>query len=273
MIDLLHYADTCHVNYDDCLANGYARYGLSTIGVFTDLILSFFLAKLHSQRAVVSGSVVLHVLLNISFSGVQHAVDVHCLAAQRHGYFRTIRWGLHPSSQLVRHQCLRFRAQGDCPSITEGSSRLHALPRCEGHHLSGSRKSSIYVVMSASEFSIAPILRFHCSVVYDFIMGKGLFSAYPGMTGRYRGVVNPYQFTVVDCHPPLPGLLVRQALAKYEARCSTSVSIIHVGRTTHIRVADILFALKQVVLCRGLCDVSMLGFRGGGENTGVGERG
>jgi hypothetical protein len=80
------------------------------------------------------------------------------------------------------------------------------------------------IIVSCSNFSASPILHFHSTILFNFITGAGLFSAYPNMTFHHRGLLNHYHHTIDRLLPPLPPASTQDALAKY-ARCGFDIRV------------------------------------------------
>ena len=214
LTDLLHYATTSSVNYND-IHNGIRNSVHQILAHFiTDT--ERFLTVLREEHACISGSVVVHVLQGMCLEGgamvekgwFPKDVDVYVPRPEVTEsdppfvtYMITVE-GYHKVSRKSLPPCIHYRAYPevrDLVVLRKGRLRMD-------------------VIVSASLFSLMPILRFHSTIVMNCITGNGIWSVYPGMTCDGRGIYNSMVFAVGDIVPKMPPASVRAAYKKYALR-------------------------------------------------------
>jgi hypothetical protein len=211
IVDLLKYATMSKTIYDD-VHNAIRDTVLHVLGHYSDSPVEFLQELLH-QHAVVSGSVVLHTMLSINF-----------LASFR----ESITWTPNDIDIYIP------KSESDPPpfiSYMINTEHYDLIPpdgdRDRLNDLYPNIRQIFYlqrddlrmdVIVANSEFTAGPIFDFHSTLLFNFITGNGLFSAYPVMTCRLRGLFNPRRFTLKQFAPALPPANVRHGLMKYVHR-------------------------------------------------------
>jgi hypothetical protein len=215
LTDLLRYAATSTANYD--IVHNSIR---DTVHRVLSLFCgnpTRFLDVLREAHAIVSGSVALYTLLNVTFGG-SHDKHQLWLPSDMDVYIPApiIDNPLPPFiAYMLNDEGYHIERRVD---EHEGRGRYSLFP--EVKHIFHLRKGSIRmdVIVSYTSFSLRPIFRFHSTPVMNCITGNGIFSAYPHMTLSHRGIVNPLAFTLNDATPCMPDKYVLEALRKYYER-------------------------------------------------------
>lgn len=211
--DLLRYGATSRWIYDT-VQNAIRDTVHRVLGQYFSDTTSF-LSTLVQQRAVVSGSAVLQMMLSVSF---EHRIggglgwnegdmDIYVPTTEGpEGEPRLLQYLISKEGYTVAHENKKkigsyspYAEIKDIITLTKGTNNVD-------------------LIVSATRFSVSPVFRFHTTVVMNFMTGTAIFSAYPEMTCRMRGLVNPSALTL-DLEPPaFPPIEVRDALKKYAHR-------------------------------------------------------
>lgn len=151
---------------------------------------------LRSTNSVVSGSIALQMVLPfVSTNWICKDLDIYVARSQ----------DLAVISYLTKQGYGLLNIQGIRPSYSQSS--IHTVVT-----LSRGEKV-IDIIVAAKDIAIRPIFEFHSTLVMNFIAADYLFSAYPWMTSRFRGLHNP--LALRDGKRVMGNL---KAIAKYEWR-------------------------------------------------------
>jgi len=210
MADLIVYGGTSKANY--AIVQASIRSSLE------HLLLPFvrsggvnqFLSVLSTERAVISGSMALFFMLSCSLTGVQSGQG----------------WGpadmdvYEPNDEDRRSNIVGYLIVEE--GYKEVGSKVSALG--EGYNLHSRIKKVtrlrrgrhiVDVIITVSPDAIAAIMGFHSTPVMNWISGDGVFSAYPQLLSKKRGLVNSMGLTLPNFSPKLPPANVRMCLKKY----------------------------------------------------------
>src|SRR6267154_1961444 len=168
-------------------------------------------SMLKSQKAVISGSIVLYPMISTNFSGTNSNSD-HWLPSDMDIYMNNTR------SPLIDYM-IQIEGFKLCGEKIRGRDEQYIAP-CGIHrvHCLHKQNLSVDVITSTSQSAIMPILHFHSTVVMNWISQDGIFSAYPKLTCSHHGLINPLSFTQNQFVPALPAAGARSALKKYFKR-------------------------------------------------------
>jgi hypothetical protein len=215
---LLHYAMTSSANYND-VHNG-IRDSVHRVLSHFCADTNRFLGMLRTEHVCVSGSVVVHVLHGVSFKGgatvesgwFPHDADVYVPLPKEGGFqlafvdYMIEVEGYHKTEPVVS-AITPFTPDGYVSYM-----EVKEVVRLRKGYL------KMDVILSASPFSLMPIMRFHSTLVMNCITGNGIWSAYPSRTCARQGICNPMVFTLDHIAPKLPPANVRSAFRKYARR-------------------------------------------------------
>lgn len=194
--DLLMYGSTSRWIYDT-VHNAIRDTVHCVIGqYFSDT--SSFLTVLGEEHAVVSGSAVLQMMLSVSFER-RIGGDLGWKVGDMDIYV-PLPDGSDDSPRLMRY----IIDKEGYKVVKKEKKRIGPyLPYAEIKDTVTLAKgaNTIDLIISATRFSISPIFRFHSTVVMNFMTGTAIFSAYPNLTCRMRGNINPTVLTL-DQQPP-----------------------------------------------------------------------